>query len=686
MVSAVFAAAFYYTAIHVTPATSTVTPSSSTVEPSTIPAHVTPTNSTIIPSSSSVSPSDITQSATNSTVTAYTTTLTGTVTSPNSTVTAYTATLTGEETTLSAQPFNFSISSSGGITVTVGSPGSNTITAAWIDGLTESVTLSCASGLPAGASCSFDPESGLPSFASTLTVSTTTSTPAGAYIVNVTGTSTSLSRSTAFTLSVNPGPLDHFTITGYPSVTVVGQSFSSDINVTAYDAYGNRKTDYAGQVYFTSTDTHAVLLYNSTSKYQFVSGDGGTHIFGGAGFILKSVGSQTITVTDGTISAPSTPITVNPAALDHFTIAGYPSSTTAGQAFGGNNIIVTAYDAFDNVKTDYTGQVYFTSTDTQAALPYTSGSKYQFLLGDGGIHTFAGTGFILKTAGSWTITVTDGTISAQSTPITVNAGALDHVVVSPKSATVTTGATQTYTAEAFDAYGNSLGDVSASTSWSIELGAGGSWSGNVYTSANVGTWIVTGTYSGKPDTASLTVNSIASVDTATGTGIAYFGPDAGFIASLTAVNEGSLPSAGKPDLQFPHGFFSFTITGLAPGATVTVMITLPYNVPVGTQYWRYGPEPGNLVDHWHQLPIGDDDGDNVITITLTDNGLGDNILSGADGQIVDPGGPGFIDAAGAPVGGILVAANKLAIIAPYVTLFGVIAAVAVVAVWKRREN
>jgi hypothetical protein len=516
-------------------------------------------------------------------------------------------------------------------------------------------------------------------------VSTTTSTPAGAYIVNVTGTSTGLSRSTAFTLSVNPGPLDHFTITGYPSVTVVGQSFSSDVNVTAYDAYGNRKTDYAGQVYFASTDTHAVLLYNSTSKYQFVSGDGGTHVFGGAGFILRSVGSQTITVTDGTISAPSTPITVNPAALDHFTIAGYPSSTTAGQDFGGNNIIVTAYDAFDNVKTDYTGQVYFTSTDTQSALPYTSGSKYQFLVGDGGIHTFAGTGFILKTAGSWTITVTDGTISAQSTPITVNPAALDHIVVSPKSATVTSGATQTYTAQAFDAYDNSLGDVSASTSLSIDPAAGGSWAANAYTSANAGVWTVTGAYSGKTDTASLTVNSIASVDTATGTGTAYFGPDAGFIATLTAVNEGSLPSAGKPGLQFPHGFFSFKITGLTSGANVTVTIVLPSNAPVGTQYWKYGPTPTDPTDHWYQLPIGDDDGDNVITITLTDNGLGDDILTGQDGEIVDQGGPGT---PGVPVGGFIEPVNKFSVLTPCLALVGIVVAVAVVVVapWKKREN
>jgi hypothetical protein len=81
---------------------------------------------------------------------------------------------------------------------------------------------------------------------------------------------------------------------------------------------------------------------------------------------------------------------------------------------------VTAYDAGNNVVTGYTGQVYFTSTDGAADLPYTSGSRYTFTSGtdmDNGVHTFLG--FTLNTAGSRTITVTDGIKSATTTAITV---------------------------------------------------------------------------------------------------------------------------------------------------------------------------------------------------------------------------------------------------------------------------
>jgi uncharacterized repeat protein (TIGR01451 family) len=105
---------------------------------------------------------------------------------------------------------------------------------------------------------------------------------------------------------------------------------------------------------------------------------------------------------------------------------------------------------------------------------------------------------------------------------------------------------------------------------------------------------------------------------------------------LRAVKESTLPKAGKPALVFPHGFFSFNITGLTPGQTVVVTITLPDNVLVGTQYWKYHASEGG----WVQIPMGSDDGDNVITITLVDGGLGDDDGT-ANGVIVDQGGPGM---------------------------------------------
>ena len=125
------------------------------------------------------------------------------------------------------------------------------------------------------------------------------------------------------------------------------------------------------------------------------------------------------------------------------------------------------------------------------------------------------------------------------------------------------------------------------------------------------------------------------VETATGTGTAYFTANAGTIESLVAVDESTLPAEGKPALVFPHGFFSFEIPGLTQGQTVEVAITLPDNVPVGTEYWKCH------VSGWIPIPVGSsDDSDNVITITLTDGGLGDDDGT-ANGVILDDGGPGI---------------------------------------------
>jgi uncharacterized repeat protein (TIGR01451 family) len=131
----------------------------------------------------------------------------------------------------------------------------------------------------------------------------------------------------------------------------------------------------------------------------------------------------------------------------------------------------------------------------------------------------------------------------------------------------------------------------------------------------------------------------SSVQTATGTGSATFETDKGVVQDLAAVAEDTLtcPPEEKPDLIFAHGFFVFDITGLTPcqNETVVVTLTLPSNVPEGTTYWKCDPNTGE----WVQVPMGSDDGDNVITIMLVDGGLGDGDGE-CNGVIVGQGGPG----------------------------------------------
>jgi predicted outer membrane repeat protein len=139
----------------------------------------------------------------------------------------------------------------------------------------------------------------------------------------------------------------------------------------------------------------------------------------------------------------------------------------------------------------------------------------------------------------------------------------------------------------------------------------------------------------------LQMQQSAQVPTATGTGIATFTTSNGsinnLIASLTTV------CGALIGYYFPEGFFSFNITNITPGSTVTITITLPSNMPANTQYWKC------INGQWLNCNsiLGSNDGDNVLTLALTDGGPFD-ADGAANGIIVDPGGP--VVSAAAPAG------------------------------------
>jgi hypothetical protein len=201
--------------------------------------------------------------------------------------------------------------------------------------------------------------------------------------------------------------------------------------------------------------------------------------------------TTTVDVSDGTFDSYTNgsyglSLTIDPEALDHIVISPDTITITAGNS---QTYTAQSFDQFDNPIANVTSSTVF-SIDSGAGGSWTTN-----------VYTSA-------TAGTWTVTGTYSGLS-DTASLTVNAGALDHIVISPDSSAVTAGNTQTYTAEAFDQFDNTLGDVTSSTGFSIDSGAGGSWTTNVYTSQTAGTWTVTGTYSGVSDTASLTVNAAA---------------------------------------------------------------------------------------------------------------------------------------------------------------------------------
>ena len=81
--------------------------------------------------------------------------------------------------------------------------------------------------------------------------------------------------------------------------------------------------------------------------------------------------------------------------------------------------------------------------------------------------------------------------------------AFDHIVISPANATIQSGDSQAYSAEAFDSNGASMGDVTPHTTFSIA--PNGSCNGHACSAEQPGAHTVTGTYSGDSDNAILTV-------------------------------------------------------------------------------------------------------------------------------------------------------------------------------------
>lgn len=137
-----------------------------------------------------------------------------------------------------------------------------------------------------------------------------------------------------------------------------------------------------------------------------------------------------------------------------------------------------------------------------------------------------------------------------------------------------------------------------------------------------------------------------SAPSATGTGMisASFTGGSGCIFDPTPEfipvtgNPKSPPAGSAPaSVTFPHGLFDFSLVNCTESPTVTMTITYPTALPPGTQYWKYGPTPGNVTPHWYVLPATISG--NTVTFTIADGALGDDDLS-ANFEIIDQGGPG----------------------------------------------
>lgn len=115
---------------------------------------------------------------------------------------------------------------------------------------------------------------------------------------------------------------------------------------------------------------------------------------------------------------------------------------------------------------------------------------------------------------------------------------------------------------------------------------------------------------------------------------------AGVFADVDAVANPA-PEDAPEGVEFPIGFFNFSIVGITPGSTVEVNVYLPEDINPTTWY-KFGPTPDNPTPHWYDFiqsgGTGAEINANGITLTFTDGERGDSTLT-VNGVIIDPGAP-----------------------------------------------
>ncbi|MFZ5953193.1 MAG: hypothetical protein ACOYXC_20990 [Candidatus Rifleibacteriota bacterium] len=243
-----------------------------------------------------------------------------------------------------------------------------------------------------------------------------------------------------------------------------GTAFS--VIVKALDEFGNIATDYGNTVTFSTTDSHGSVLL--PVDYSFVPGDSGVHEWLTA-FKLISPGAQSLTVTD-LINATMTyemPLTVLPGPVAKFDLA-CGETQTANAPF---NLLITAYDAYGNLKTNYSETINL-NTDFDSILPVTAGgfSAGQLLVPSVELNNAA-------LPDSQKIYVTAGTAEGSRTvELLPSAAVFDHYYLETIPATPTSGDAFKLVIKAvgangavFTGYSGTGADLTASNSAGIQV-------------------------------------------------------------------------------------------------------------------------------------------------------------------------------------------------------------------------
>jgi uncharacterized membrane protein len=224
---------------------------------------------------------------------------------------------------------DFAIASSPtAVTLTAGTSGSSNVTTTVSGGFNSAVALSVA-GLPSGATASFNPSSiAAPgSGASTMTIATTASTPAGSYSVTVNGSGGGKTHSATITLTVNQAAAADFSLTANPTALTVtaGNSGASTITTTI------------------STGFNSAISLSASGLPS-----GATASFNPPSIAAPGAGSSTLTVSVGAATAAGTYSLVISGSGGGKTHSATVSLTVNASGGGGTTVQLLGNPGFEN--------------------------------------------------------------------------------------------------------------------------------------------------------------------------------------------------------------------------------------------------------------------------------------------------------------------------------------------------
>jgi len=191
--------------------------------------------------------------------------------------------------------------------------------------------------------------------------------------------------------------LDHFEVTG---IEDMWEGNSSDVTVTAIDDYGTVFEDYTGTIVWS---TNASLGADIPTTTVFTAGDMGTvTLIDAVSFDEPGVFNVTVEdQTDPTKRGTQEDIVIIDLYAASLMIEGAPVDTVTARSF---SLTVSVYDQFDNLFSEYTGTVSFSTSDADAGIELPE--DYTFDAMDAGTHDFTGE-FTLITLGAQTVTAED---------------------------------------------------------------------------------------------------------------------------------------------------------------------------------------------------------------------------------------------------------------------------------------